>query len=144
MNFFEVFKALFHLPSALLHLRRINSEIKKQPQAVAEIRQKGADKIIKAVQCGSDTNDRKPSLALIKSYYWASKCISNTHCLPRSLALFQRLSNQGFAVEHRVGGYKTQGETHFHAWVEFQGKALNESDASLKKFHKLEDRREMA
>lgn len=47
-------------------------------------------------------------------------------CLHRSLTLWWLLGRQGIASELRIGVRKEQGRFEAHAWVEYQGMALND------------------
>ena len=51
-------------------------------------------------------------------------------CLEKSLALWWLLGRQGIASSVRNGTRKSADGLEAHAWVEFVGDALNESDAS--------------
>jgi hypothetical protein len=55
-------------------------------------------------------------------------------CLPRSLALMRVLSRRNVATTMRVGVQTVDGELLAHAWVEWQGRALNDDARSLQKF----------
>jgi hypothetical protein len=47
-------------------------------------------------------------------------------CLEKSLALWCLLRRQGIASSVRIGTRKSAGRLEAHAWVEFEGRALNE------------------
>jgi hypothetical protein len=49
-------------------------------------------------------------------------------CLEESLALCYLLSEQGLTPQLRIGVRKTDGKFEAHAWVEYQGQTLNQSD----------------
>ena len=49
-------------------------------------------------------------------------------CLEESLALWYLLSEQGIAPQLRIGVRKTDGKFEAHAWVEYQGQTLNQSN----------------
>lgn len=49
-------------------------------------------------------------------------------CLEKSLALWWLLGRQGIASELRVGTRKVQDKFEAHAWVEYQGIAVNEPE----------------
>ncbi|MGE0702603.1 MAG: lasso peptide biosynthesis B2 protein [Vicinamibacterales bacterium] len=49
-------------------------------------------------------------------------------CLPRSLLLRWLLRQQGVESELRIGARKVHGEMQAHAWIEYQGRPLNEDD----------------
>jgi len=48
-------------------------------------------------------------------------------CLEESLALLYFLRAQGIAPQIRIGVRKTNGKFEAHAWVEYQGETLNQS-----------------
>lgn len=52
-------------------------------------------------------------------------------CLENSLALWWFLGRQGIASSLRIGTRKTAGRLEAHAWVEFGGNALDETDGAL-------------
>lgn len=54
--------------------------------------------------------------------------MGNPSCLEESLVLLHLLSEQGIAAQLRIG-VKNAPQFEAHAWVEFEGKALNESEA---------------
>lgn len=49
------------------------------------------------------------------------------NCLERSLALWWSLRSEGLAAELRIGARKESGELLAHAWVECDGRVLNDS-----------------
>ncbi len=50
------------------------------------------------------------------------------NCLEQSLVLWWLLRRQGIAGELRIGARKMAGRFEAHAWVEFLGSALNDSE----------------
>jgi hypothetical protein len=50
-------------------------------------------------------------------------------CLVRSLALWALLKKHGVEAEIRIGLRKREGSLEGHAWVEFDGVAMNEDGA---------------
>lgn len=75
---------------------------------------------------------------VVKSYFWASRLISHNHCLARSVALYQCLTARGYDVQHKFGVHKTNKQFNAHAWVEYQGKPLNEHPQLRQRFRVLE------
>ena len=67
-----------------------------------------------------------------------SRLIYDCQCLPRSIALYQQLKSQGYAVEHKFGVAKESGKLAAHAWVEYQHKPLNESIELKNRFKVLD------
>lgn len=55
-------------------------------------------------------------------------------CLEKSLALWWLLGRQGIASSVRIGTRKSAGRLEAHAWVEFEGRALNESAEPHKQY----------
>jgi hypothetical protein len=55
-------------------------------------------------------------------------------CLPRSLALKRVLARRSVATTMRIGVQTVDGELLAHAWVEWQGRPLNDDERSLEKF----------
>jgi len=51
-------------------------------------------------------------------------------CLERSLSLWWLLSNQSIATQFRIGVRKDGGKFTAHAWVEHDGIAIGEPEAS--------------
>lgn len=74
---------------------------------------------------------------IVKSYFWASHLISRNHCLARSIGLYQHLTKCGYEVEHKFGVNKTNNQFKAHAWVEYQGKPLNEHPNLYQRFKVL-------
>jgi hypothetical protein len=63
-------------------------------------------------------------------------------CLPRSLALRRILARRGIASDVRIGVQTADGVLLAHAWVECQGRALNDDErtvATFAAFDHLED-----
>ena len=56
----------------------------------------------------------------------ARYCQPFSNCLKQSLVLWQLLHRQGIESELRIGVRRDRGEFEAHAWVEYQGIALNE------------------
>ncbi|HJZ65867.1 MAG TPA: lasso peptide biosynthesis B2 protein [Candidatus Acidoferrum sp.] len=55
--------------------------------------------------------------------------IGNPSCLEESLVLLHLLNEQGIAAQLRIGVKKNIPQFEAHAWVECDGKPLNESEA---------------
>lgn len=53
----------------------------------------------------------------------------NPSCLEESLVLLHLLNEQGIAAHLRIGVKKNIPQFEAHAWVEYEGRALNESEA---------------
>jgi hypothetical protein len=49
-------------------------------------------------------------------------------CLPQSLALWYLLGRQGISSDLRIGVRKLSSKFEAHAWVEYQGLALNQAE----------------
>jgi len=60
-------------------------------------------------------------------------------CLPRSIALWWLLRRQGINSRLRLGVRKAGGSLLAHAWVEHQGRPLNERADVAKHFAAFED-----
>lgn len=76
----------------------------------------------------------------VKSYFWASRTIKNCKCLPRSIALYQRLIADDYIVEHKFGVNKKDESLVAHAWVEHNKKPLNESIDLKQRFEVMHNR----
>jgi Transglutaminase-like superfamily len=55
--------------------------------------------------------------------------VGRPSCLEESLALWWLLGRQGVASQLRIGIRKEEAKFEAHAWVEFEGAALNEPEA---------------
>jgi Transglutaminase-like superfamily len=55
--------------------------------------------------------------------------LGSPNCLEESLALWWLLGRQGIASQLRIGIRKESTKLEAHAWVEFEGVALNEPEA---------------
>jgi len=55
-------------------------------------------------------------------------------CLEKSLALWWLLGRHGMASSLRIGTRKTAGGLEAHAWVEFDGQALNETSETRDRY----------
>jgi hypothetical protein len=55
-------------------------------------------------------------------------------CLEESLALWYFLRRQGIPSKLRIGVRKIADKFEAHAWVEYQGQALNQSDEPHKHY----------
>jgi Transglutaminase-like superfamily len=60
-------------------------------------------------------------------------------CLEESLALWWLLGKKGIAAELRIGVRKTRETFEAHAWVEHEGKALNEPETPHRHFAAFSD-----
>ena len=60
--------------------------------------------------------------------------IVRSTCLERSLALWWFLGRQGLASSVRIGTRKNAGRLEAHAWVEFDGRVLNEGEEPRSQF----------
>jgi len=58
----------------------------------------------------------------------ASYGVGRPTCLEQSLALWWLLGRQGIESSVRIGAHKTAGRFQAHAWVEYDGAAVNEGD----------------
>ena len=76
--------------------------------------------------------------AVVKSYFWGCRLIKDCDCLPRSIALYQCLKSLGYEVEHKFGVNKKDKTLAAHAWIEYQGKPLNEPVDLKNRFSVLE------
>ncbi len=55
-------------------------------------------------------------------------------CLPRSLTLWWLLGCQGISTELRLGARQVAGQFEAHAWVEYQGAVLNDTEDVQQRF----------
>ncbi len=55
-------------------------------------------------------------------------------CLTRALAVARLLARRGVATEVRIGVRKVEGQLAAHAWVEREGRPLNETARHLRQF----------
>jgi hypothetical protein len=58
----------------------------------------------------------------------------STNCLEQSLVLWSILRRRGFAADLKFGARKEAGQFEAHAWVELNGRALNDETDSPSKF----------
>jgi hypothetical protein len=61
-----------------------------------------------------------------------------TNCLKKSLVLWFLLRRQGIESELRIGVRRDQGEFQAHAWVEYEGIVLNDTQNVRQKFAMFE------
>ena len=54
--------------------------------------------------------------------------IVQSSCLEESLTLWHLLRMQGYEAKLRIGVRKTGGKFEAHAWVEYEGTALNQPE----------------
>ncbi|HXX16844.1 MAG TPA: lasso peptide biosynthesis B2 protein [Candidatus Eremiobacteraceae bacterium] len=59
-------------------------------------------------------------------------------CLAQSLALWYLLENKGLSADLRVGVRKSSQTFEAHAWVEYQGNALNEPEQQHRHFSQFD------
>ena len=105
------------MPWSIKHLIDVKHKLKSTSYA----------QLIHDHEISSSNNDSL--IAIIKSYFWACRIIPNCKCLPRSIAIYQKLKSLGYDVEHKFGVYNQEPNNLLkaHAWVELDGQALNES-----------------
>lgn len=128
MKFIDFIYALKLLPSSRRHLLLIMKQLEKDPYKIL---------IKQPPKLNFSTNIATHSR--VKSYFWGSRLIKNCHCLPRSIGLYQHLKATGLDVEHRFGVNKQDKTLAAHAWVEYQGKPLNESVDLYNRFTVLKE-----
>jgi transglutaminase superfamily protein len=78
---------------------------------------------------GSNTQVRKDSNAELTARMVAAaarRSMFQAGCLERSLTLWWLLEQQGLACQIRIGTRKSESQLEAHAWVEYNGLALNE------------------
>jgi hypothetical protein len=66
--------------------------------------------------------------------HWAAYLLRLKHnpCVPKSLAVFRLLSQEGFAVAFVSGVRRSNGQLEGHAWVELDGNAIDFRDDALR------------
>jgi len=57
-----------------------------------------------------------------------------TNCLEQSLVLWSVLRGRGFSADLKIGARKVAGQFEAHAWVELDGRALNDESDSHRTF----------
>jgi hypothetical protein len=117
MNWYEKIHALFLVPGCIWHLLKVKRRLQTNPDA----------RIV--VKSNSRRHKSQALKVVVKSYFWSCRLIPNCRCLQRSIALFEKLSAMGYAVKHKYGVLKSNPKDTLsaHAWVEIDGKALNET-----------------
>jgi hypothetical protein len=115
MKWLDFVKAFLKIPDARKHLTKIMQQLKSHNY------QQLINDTVKPTTKINSIN------TIVKSYFWASRTIKNCHCLPRSIALYQKLKASGYPVEHKFGVNKKHQSLAAHAWVEYQNQPLNES-----------------
>jgi hypothetical protein len=61
------------------------------------------------------------------------------NCLSKSMVLWRLLRRHGLKATLHVGGQKTSASFEAHAWVELEGRILNDSDGIRESFVPFED-----
>ena len=64
--------------------------------------------------------------------------VMRLRCLTRSLALARVLGRRGIVTDVRIGVRTEDGALKAHAWVEWEGRALNDSAGALQPFTPLD------
>jgi len=122
MKLFEIIHAVILVPQALKHMTLINDMLISKD-------------LVATLELPSKSIKKKPFKPLVKSYFLACRLKPKTlKCLPRSIALFQRLKSQGCDVKHHIGVYKSGNKLNAHAWVTLLNVPVNEDPQNLKKF----------
>lgn len=67
----------------------------------------------------------------------ASRCVPQAHCLTRSVAAQMLLARQGDLARMKIGVRKHGDSLDAHAWLEYEGVALSESEVHLSRFTAL-------
>ena len=125
MKFHEYIYAIVFVPYAFRHIHRIRKELINSSYA-------------SILECKITKRQKTKKVApLTKSYFWASKIYGKNICLARSIALYQCLIQNGYAVEHRIGVSTNSNNFAAHAWVEYQKQPLNETKDLKVKFSVL-------
>jgi hypothetical protein len=66
------------------------------------------------------------------------------HCLERSLCLRQLLGRRGLETRLRIGVAREEDRLLAHAWVEWEGRPLGETESAVACFEPLLDAEEAA
>jgi Transglutaminase-like superfamily len=69
----------------------------------------------------------------------ARRGVSRANCLPQSLVLWFLLRRQGIESRLRIGARKTNDSCEAHAWVEYLGRVLNDSQDVNQRFAAFRD-----
>ena len=122
MKFTDIIQAIQLLPQSRKHLIWVKEQLKTT----------GYQQLIQKSYAAKVNFESK--LVIVKSYFWACRTIKNCQCLPRSIALYRCLKSAGYEVEHKFGVNKEDNDLAAHAWVEYQGEPLNESEDLYQRF----------
>ena len=64
----------------------------------------------------------------------ASRCVPTAHCLARCMAAQVLLARQGYSTTLQIGVRKLGSRLDAHAWLEYDGSPLFESESHLNSF----------
>jgi hypothetical protein len=130
MRFSDLFKAFVLVPQSRKHLLKVISQLQQFPKG-------GYQSLLQENYQFNSIHSKQRIAAIVKSYFWACRLIKECRCLPRSIALYQYLKASGYQVEHKFGVNKSDNNLAAHAWVEYLGEPLNESEDLYSRFSVL-------
>lgn len=86
---------------------------------------------------GSAELDPVLSDRLVRAVGRAARHLYPARCLPRSLCLCWLLGRHGVAADLRIGVTKQRGGLTAHAWVEYQGRPIGDTEGAVAPFAAL-------
>jgi hypothetical protein len=100
------------------------------------------ERFLRAPNCGSRPAENATAADVLRTASMVRAAarygLARFTCLEKSLALWWLLGRQGIASSVRIGARKSVSGLEAHAWVEFEGRALNES-AELREHYTVFD-----
>jgi hypothetical protein len=97
--------------------------------------------------CTSSLPNEADRRSIIRSAGWINAAARYprpwARCLQRSLALCLLLERRGFNTQLKIGVRKSGGDLKAHAWVEYCGKVLNDSQDIARNFTLMNKNNEM-
>ena len=127
MKFIDIIKTLILVPNAYKHIYFVKFKLKH----------KSFENII--IQPYLTKQNNTQINILVKSYFWAARLLKDGDCLPRSIALYQKLKALGYPVKHKFGVNNSSNKLTAHAWVEYNNTPLNENKNLKNTFSKLDN-----
>ena len=97
--------------------------------------------LVGAGPVGAGRSDKGLSDAGIERIAWFAGVAARPtpfRCLTRSLTLVRLLARRGVSADIRIGVRTEDGLLRAHAWVEWQGRALNDNERALQGFARFD------
>ena len=108
----------------------------------AALRLRSPARLLSRASTGADSRDATFTAARQKRLEWlvgvAGRHVVPVPCLTRAIALARILGRRGVKTDVRLGVRQIDGRLDAHAWVELNGRPVNDDEAHVRRYAPLE------